>query len=83
MMRVDTEKVTKTLKSHFFFSNLGEEEMSFVIGKMFYAKVEAGEFIFNQNDKGSCFFVIDKGKCDVIIGGEKKKTLEGGQSFGE
>ena len=54
----DVTFIIKALKSHFFFTNLSEDELEMVISKMFYAEVNAGKYVFKQNDSASCFFII-------------------------
>ena len=54
----DSHNIINVLNSHFFFSNLGEEEIEMIISKMFYATVNKNEFVFKQNDRASCFFIL-------------------------
>jgi len=49
---------------------------------MFYCENKS-DFIFKQGDQASSYFIIEKGECEVIINGEKKKTLQHGEGFGE
>lgn len=50
---------------------------------MFSATTKPGEYVFKQNDKATCFFVIEKGTVEVSIGEVKKKELTNGDNFGE
>ncbi len=50
---------------------------------MFFAKIRKNSYIFKQNSKATCFFVIWEGKFSVEINGEEKKVLGKGSSFGE
>ena len=50
---------------------------------MFFCEAEPNNFIFKQNDDASCFFIIEKGSCQVIINGEPKKLLGHGEGFGD
>ena len=79
----EIDTITQVLKNHFFFGNLGEEDLIVVVEKMFYASVDAGEHIFKQNDRGSCFFFIAEGEAIVLINGVNKKTLGVNSTFGE
>jgi CRP-like cAMP-binding protein len=36
---------------------------------MFYAVVDAGTNIFQKDDVGSCFFIIEKGSVDISVDG--------------
>ena len=50
---------------------------------MFFAEAEPEYYIFQQNDPGSCFFIIDKGTCQVIINEESRRKLGPGDGFGD
>lgn len=40
---------------------------------MFYVTVDSGAFIFQKDDVGSCFFIIEKGSVEVLVDGDVKK----------
>jgi cGMP-dependent protein kinase len=50
---------------------------------MFFCIGNQNEYIFNQGDQASSYFIIAKGSCQIIINGEVKKTLHRGDKFGE
>ncbi len=50
---------------------------------MFYGKIDAGKYLFKQNDQATSFFVVDRGKLKVEIDGKFIRTLVRGNSFGE
>lgn len=50
---------------------------------MFYCEAAKDDFIFNQNDNASSFFIIEKGKCQVIINEQNKRILSVGDGFGD
>ena len=79
----DVAFIIKSLKSHFFFTNLSEDELEKVISKMFYANASKGSYLFEQGGKASCYFIIDKGGVDLQINGKFKKNLGTGVGFGE
>ncbi|CAD8067231.1 unnamed protein product [Paramecium primaurelia] len=54
-----------------------------VIEKMFYCTVKDQEMVFKQGDKGSSYFLIERGQCQIIINNDVKKTLKSGEAFGE
>lgn len=54
-----------------------------MVAKMFPATTKKDEFVFQQNDKATCFFVIEKGQVSVFISDAKKRTLSTGDNFGE
>lgn len=50
---------------------------------MFFCEAQPNDFIFMQNDDASCFFIIEKGSCQVIINEDPKKQLVPGDGFGD
>ena len=77
-------------RSPFLFTTLDDIQLKQVIDAMFKHEVEAGEFLFQEDDDGGCFFVINEGKYhalkidhysgDSIVVYEWKDTFMG---FGE
>lgn len=77
------EFILNSLKGNFLFTNLNDTEFEEIISNMFYGEIKKEKYIFSQNDKASCFFVIESGKFSVEINGIHKKVLKRGESFGE
>lgn len=50
---------------------------------MFYCTVPSETFIFEEQSKAMCFFVVEKGMMQVVVGDKPKKTLRVGDGFGE
>ena len=83
MSSKDITFIINSLKDNFIFANLKDTEFEEIISNMFTGVVKQGEYIFQQNDKASCFFIIKEGIFTVEIDGSEKKILEKGASFGE
>lgn len=49
------------LKNHFIFYNLSQAELENVKDNMFYAMVDQDHTLFEKDQIGSCFFIIEKG----------------------
>ena len=45
---------------------------------MFHCEVDKTDYVFKQDDAGSCFFLFEKGKLSVIINNPEKKELSPG-----
>jgi len=45
--------------------------------------VKQGNYIIKQGDNASSFFVLQKGRLDVIINGESKREIRPQEGFGE
>lgn len=54
-----------------------------IIKEMFYCEAEKDEFIFKQDESASSFFLIEKGKFQVIINEQNKRILTNGDGFGD
>ncbi|KAL4499727.1 hypothetical protein ABPG72_017267 [Tetrahymena utriculariae] len=78
----DQDLILNSLKNHYVFYALTDEELGFVTQKMFYCENTA-EYVFKQEDKASSYFIIESGQVDIIINDEVKRTLNPGESFGE
>ncbi len=50
---------------------------------MFYARINPGEMLFEQDDVGSCFFILEKGSMQILVDGVVKKELKPLDGFGE
>ena len=79
----DQSFIENSLKGHFFFAMLTSEELSFVSGRMFLCRASKGNYVFNQDDPASCFFIIKEGEIAVEIDGNEKKRVAKGGNFGE
>lgn len=49
---------------------------------MFYCE-NSEEYIFKYGDQASSYFIIEKGKCEVVINEKVVRTLNPGDGFGE
>jgi len=79
----DVKFLGNCLINHFVFHNLSDNELQGIVNKMFYAEVNANEFIFKQGDDASSFFIVEKGSLDVIVNDKFVRTLKKGDGFGE
>lgn len=60
------------------FYALSDSDMEFVVQKMFYCEVKNDQYVFKQGDKATSYFIIDKGKVDIIIDGQSKRKYASG-----
>lgn len=65
------------------FFALSDTDMEFLVQKMFYCEVKNDGYVFKQGDKATSYFILDKGKIEIIIDGQSKKKLGPGTGFGE
>jgi cGMP-dependent protein kinase 1 len=77
-------KIIKTaLLKHFIFSTLTESQIDAVANEMFNFSYPAQKIIFEQNSQGDNFFIISKGKVEVVVNLKVAAILNVGDSFGE
>lgn len=69
MSKTDQDLIMNSLRNHYVFYALTDEELEFIIQKMFYCE-NTDEYVFKQEDKASSYFIIDKGSVEIIINEE-------------
>lgn len=87
------ENILDILVNFSFFRGLEEDELKVVSKKINMVKIEKGEILFKEGDKGDCVYFIVDGQIDVLkesvsgtqIGIDKVliTTLTRGRSIGE
>ena len=76
----EKEEIFKKIE---FFKDLTEQEMKELFPRTKSKVYGKNEKIFTEGDEGDSFFVIYKGKVNIIINNEKIATLKKGEFFGE
>lgn len=79
----DLKLINSSLSRHFIFNSLTEQQKNLIIERMKFYEIESSQVIFEQNMKGSSFFIIASGRVEVLVNNERKNTLKSGESFGE
>jgi cGMP-dependent protein kinase len=79
----DVNFIKSILKKCSAFNDLLEEDYEEIVPNMFFCQTKAGEYVFQQNDPATCFFIIHDGQCEVEINNNAKRHLEKGDMFGE
>ncbi|XP_051912624.1 LOW QUALITY PROTEIN: cGMP-dependent protein kinase-like [Hippocampus zosterae] len=77
--------IIKCLSKHLVFWSLMDDihTIEYLIHHLFYCEVPAGENIIQQGDNASSFFILHKGRIEVLVNGVLKKTINSGEGFGE
>ncbi len=79
-----TQMLERTLRNHFLFSSLTDDDRNMVISAFEPEEVPAGDDIITQGDADADFFyILEKGTCSALKNGRKVKTYNGSGSFGE
>ena len=79
----DLKLIISSLSKHFIFNSITDSQRDTIINRMKYLEIEAGQLIFEQNSKGSTFYIISLGRVEVLVDSERKNSLKSGDSFGE
>ena len=81
-------RLQERVQTCLLFKTLAESQLGDVIDAMFEHKIEAGEFIINQNDDGDYFYVVETGVYSALIQTEAGNlntvfTFDNEGNFGE
>lgn len=79
----DLKIIHSALEKHFIFSNLTETQIQAITNEMQYFVYPMQKIIFEQGSIGDNFFIIAKGKVEVVINLKVAAVLNVGDSFGE
>ena len=73
----------KSIANNVLFSHLDDKEAQDIFDAMFKCEYKTGDIIIKQGDDGDNFYVIHKGKVDILVNEVKVVTISEGDSFGE
>lgn len=79
----DKQLIKTALSKHFIFSSLTEVQLDAITNEMQFFAFPTQTIIFEQNSIGDNFFIIAKGKVEVVINLKVAAILNIGDSFGE
>jgi CRP-like cAMP-binding protein len=65
------------------FAELNEQEAAQVAGLFKQRSFKPGETVAREGSGGAAFFLIDSGEAVVTVGGQERRRLGSGDSFGE
>ena len=78
----DKQKIQISLQNHFLFKNINESIISNIIDLLQMQKIKPNITLFNKGEKGNYFYIIKKGKLELIAE-YGKKILNQDETFGE
>jgi CRP-like cAMP-binding protein len=71
------------LKALPLFSGLNGRDREFLATNMDEASFAAGTTLIRQGESNHTFFVLTEGEVDVMVSGERRRTMRRGDFFGE
>jgi len=75
--------IEEALAGNILFGDLGDEELTLMVGTMKTKDVKQGETLITQGETGDNFYVVDSGTYAFFVDGQKVGSCKKGQSFGE
>lgn len=79
----DLKLIYSSLQKHFIFNSLTDQQKKQIVERMNFCEIESNQLIFEQNSKGSSFFILASGRVEVLVNGNRVNILKSGESFGE
>jgi MFS family permease len=79
---VPTELIA-LLRANEIFAPLPPPAVEHLARELVPREVEAGTTVFRQGDAGELFYVVESGRCEISIDGEKVREAGPGGAFGE
>jgi MFS family permease len=71
------------LRANPIFAPLPPATIEHLAVKLIPVSVAAGETVFRQGDPGDLFYIVEDGRCEISIDGEKVADAWPGEAFGE
>ena len=75
--------IKSSLSKHFIFRNLSQNYIGIIIHHMKLYSFKSSEAVFEQGQAGRNFYVVSKGKLEIVINSNRNKVITIGDSFGE
>lgn len=79
----EKEEIREALSSHSLFNSLPRQNVELVIDQMKFYDLGPREFVFQQGQPGSNFFIIASGRVEIIVNNHSKGFMGKGKCFGE
>jgi cGMP-dependent protein kinase len=79
----DAQFLFQSLSHHFIFTSLVHSSLNQLLPAFFYCKAEPGQMIIRQGDGASSFFVVHRGRVEIVVNGECKRQIGVGVGFGD
>ncbi|KAJ8602104.1 hypothetical protein CTAYLR_001671 [Chrysophaeum taylorii] len=75
--------ILKALEASVVFSGLEQEQKEGIVRSMEALEVPAQNLLIKQGDPGDAFYVVESGRFDILVDGERVAESSRGGSFGE
>ena len=79
----DAKLIDESLMKHFFLRALEKQARTEIIKEMSLCFVKKGTILFHQGTFGNYFYILKEGVIDLVINGDKIKTIKPGEIIGE
>jgi CRP-like cAMP-binding protein len=75
--------IRKSLAKHFLFKDMDEDLLTMVLNDIIELRLDKNQTLFKEGDDGNLFYFVKSGVLEMSIKGEKKKTFNEWDCFGE
>src|SRR4051812_9173042 len=79
---IPTDRI-ELLQANPIFAPLPGPAIEHLAVKLVPVSVSAGDMVFRQGDHGDRFYIVENGRCEIAIDGEKVSDAWPGEAFGE
>ncbi|MFL6019119.1 MAG: MFS transporter [Gaiellaceae bacterium] len=79
---IPTDRI-ELLQANPIFAPLPPPSIEHLAVKLIPLSVSAGDTVFRQGDHGDRFYIVENGRCEITIDGEKISDAWPGETFGE
>ena len=79
----DAKLIDESLIKHFFLRALEKQARTEIIKEMSLCVVKKGTILFHQGTFGNYFYILKEGVMDLLLNGDKIKSIKPGEIIGE
>lgn len=79
----EREFISRTTKDNFIFESVGKDERTHLLDAFESYRAPVGEAIITEGEVGDYFYVIQSGKVEFTVDGERVGDAGSGRSFGD
>jgi CRP-like cAMP-binding protein len=83
MNEKEQELIRNSLKKHFLFKDMNDDLLKIILNDIIEFRLEKKQTLFKDGDEGNFFYIVKSGSLEMSIKGDKKKTFNDWDCFGE
>lgn len=79
----EEEKIKKSLKQFQWFQEITDDMLDPIMEELIECQMEAGKYLYEEGETGNYFYILKKGKIEVLVNNEKVGEYKDWDCFGE